>query len=87
MSNAFHQFPITERSSQILAIQTPWGLVEPRFLSERMSPASGHLQAMMVKMFGGLSEWSKVMFDNILMLAHDAVDAAGKLKVFLEKFA
>ena len=44
MTNSFHQFPLTELSSQRLAIQSPWGLVEPIFLPEGVSPASGHLQ-------------------------------------------
>ena len=85
MSNAYHQLPITERSSQILAIQTPWGLVEPRFLPEGVSPGSGHLQSMMMKMFGDFKDWSIVIFDNILLLAHDEKDAADKLTKFLER--
>ena len=44
MTNSFHQFPLTELSSQRLAIQSPCGLVEPIFLPEGVSPASGHLQ-------------------------------------------
>ena len=31
MTNSFHQFPLTAASSQRLAIQSPWGLVEPIF--------------------------------------------------------
>ena len=81
-SNALYQFPITERSRQILASQSPWGLVEPRFLFEMVSLASGHLHATMVMMFGSFSEWGIVIFDNIMLLAHDVTDAARKLNDF-----
>jgi len=85
MTNAFHQFPLAPLTSQRLAIQTPWGLVEPRFLPEGVSPASGHLQSMMMKMFGDFEAWSIVIFDNVLLLAHDEDDACAKLKMFLER--
>ena len=71
MTNSFHQFPLTEVSSQRLAIQSPWGLVEPVFLPEGVSPASGHLHWTMMQMFGDFDEWSIVIFDNVPLLAHD----------------
>ena len=50
MTNSLHQFPLTDLSSQRLAIQSPWGLVEPVFLPEGVSsPASGHLQYTMMR--------------------------------------
>ena len=85
MTNSFHQFPLTEMSSQRLAIQSPWGLVEPVFLPEGVSPASGHLQWTMMQMFGDFDEWSIVIFDNVLLLAHDQDDACKKLRMFLER--
>jgi len=85
MTNSFHQFPLTEESSQRLAIQTPWGLVEPNFLPEGVSPASGHLQYTMMKMFGDFDAWSIIIFDNILLLANDADDACAKLNTFLTR--
>eukprot|EP01037_Dinobryon_pediforme_P048642 gene48642-biopygen16541 len=85
MTNSFHQFPLTEMSSQRLAIQSPWGLVEPIFLPEGVSPASGHLQWTMMQMFGEFDEWSIVIFDNVLLLAHDEQDACKKLRRFLER--
>ena len=57
MTNSFHQFSLTEESSQRLAIQTPRGLVEPNVLPEEVSPASGHLQYTMMKMFGDFDAW------------------------------
>ena len=85
MTNSFHQFPLTERTSQFLAVQTPWGLVEPLFLPEGVSPASGHLQSTMMQMFGDFTDWTIVIFDNILVLAHDEKDAIEKLRLFLER--
>ena len=75
MTNSFHQFPLTDLSSQRLAIQSPWGLVEPVFLPEGVSPASGHLQYTMMRMFGDFVDWSIVIFDNVLLLANDPDDA------------
>ena len=43
MTNSFHQFILTSKTSEMLAVQTPWGLVQPNFLPEGVSPASGHL--------------------------------------------
>ena len=85
MTNSFHQFSLTERTSQFLAVQTPWGLVEPLFLPEGVSPASGHLQSTMMQMFGDFTDWTIVIFDNILVLAHDEKDAIEKLRLFLER--
>ena len=75
MTNSFHQFPLTDLSSQRLAIQSPWGLVEPVFLPEGVSPASGHLQYTMMRMFGDFDDWAIVIFDNVLLLANDPEDA------------
>ena len=85
MTNSFHQFPLTDLSSQRLAIQSPWGLVEPVFLPEGVSPASGHLQYTMMQMFGDFDDWSIVIFDNVLLLANDPEDACWKLQTFLER--
>ena len=87
MSNAFPQFPLTEKSSKIFAVYTPWGLVKPQFLPEGGSQESEHLQAMVVKNFGTFCEWSIVIFNNIFLLAHDEVNAARKFRVFLKKCA
>ena len=67
ITNSYHQFPLTATSSQTLAIQSPWGLVEPLFLPDGVSPASGHLQWTMMQMFGVFDEWSIVIFDNVLL--------------------
>jgi len=50
-----------------------------------MSPARGHLQWTMIQMFGDFDECSIVIFDNVLLLAHDQQDAYRKLRTFLER--
>ena len=39
----------------------------------------------MMQMFGDFDEWSIVIFDNVLLLAHDEEDACRKLTTFLER--
>ena len=61
-----------------------YGFVEPRFLPEGISPASRHLQSKIMQMFGICSDWAIVIFDNVLLLAHDEEDDIRKIKIFLE---
>ena len=75
MTNSFHQMVLSAETSRRLAVQTPWGLVQPRFLPEGVSPASGYLQSYVMEMFKDFSEWSIVIFDNLLLLAHNEEDA------------
>ena len=85
MTNSFHQLILSEETSRRLAVQTPWGLVEPRFLPEGVSPASGYLQSYVMEMFKDFAEWSITIFDNILLLAHNEEDACKKLEIFIER--
>ena len=85
VTNAFHQWPITQRSSDLLAVQTPWGLVSPKFMPEGISPASGYLQMRMMQMFADFQEWTIVIFDNILILGHDEEDFLNKMRKFLSR--
>ena len=39
----------------------------------------------MMQMFGEFDEWSIVIFDKVLLLAHDEQDACKKLRRFLER--
>ena len=84
LTNAFHQFKLAPETSRRLAIQTPWGLVEPAFLPEGVAPAMAHLQMAMTKIFEPLQEFACVIFDNILIGAYDEKDACKKFKQFLE---
>ena len=84
-TNAYHQRRLGPISSERLAIQTPWGLVQPRFMPEGISPASAELQSMMSTIFREFEPWTIVIFDNILVLAHDQKDACNKMRLFLKK--
>ena len=54
------------------------------YMPEGVSPASGILQVMMRDIFQLYDEWSIVIFDNILLLAHDYKDAFDKLHIILK---
>ena len=87
MTNSFHQIPITEKFKNLLSVRTPWGLVRPNFLPEGVGPASGLLQMVVRQILEEFEEWTIVIFDNFLVLAHDYQDAAQKLKQVLAKCA
>ena len=39
----------------------------------------------MMQLFGSFSDWAIVVYDNVLLLAHDEEDAIRKSKVFMER--
>lgn len=83
MTNSYHQIPIGDITSKNLSLQTPWGQVEPMFLPEGVTPASGLLQSIVERIFP--EEWIIVIFDNILALAHDYTDAYAKTAIVLAR--
>ena len=85
LANSFHQIKLGDHTSSVLAVQTPWGLVEPCFLPEGVSPASGTLQSYMYQIFQDFEEWTIVIFDNILILAHDYEDGFRKFSTFIDR--
>jgi len=85
MTNSFHQFPLSEQASQLLSIQTPWGLVRPKFLPEGVGPASGLLQSTVREIFQDYEEWAIVIFDNFLICADDYRDAYRKLQLVIDR--
>ena len=85
MANSFHQIPLSEEFSNLLSVQTPWGLVRPRFLPEGVGPASGLLQHIVRQVFEGFEEWTIVIFDNFLILANDYEDAYAKFDLVLKR--
>ena len=87
MTNSFHQIPLADHFSQLLSVQTPWGLVRPKFLPEGVGPASGMLQSIVREVFTDFEDWTVVIFDNFLILADDYEDAANKLEKVLERCA
>ena len=66
---SFHQRGLAPETSRRLAIQTPWGLVEPALMPERISPAMGVPQIVVQTMYRDYESWMIVIFDNLLLLA------------------
>lgn len=87
MSNSFHQIPLGPITAARLAVQTPWGLVQPRFLPEGVGPASGLLQLRVSEIFKEFEAWTIVIFDNFLILAHDYKDAYEKFQKVIDRCA
>ena len=65
MANSFHQIPLSEEFSDLLSVQTPWGLVKPKFLPEGVGPASGVLQHLVRDIFADFEDWIVVIFDTL----------------------
>ena len=85
MANSFHQIPLSKEFSDLLSVQTPWGLVKPKFLPEGVGPASGVLQHLVRDIFKDFEDWTVVIFDNFLILADDHADALEKFKKILKR--
>ena len=85
MANSFHQIPLSPEFSDLLSVQTPWGLYRPRFLPEGVGPASGLLQHLVRDIFHDFSDWTIVIFDNFLVLADSYQDAYIKLQRIIQR--
>ena len=85
MVNAFHQIRLAEDTSRKLSVVTPWGQFEPLFLPEGVTPASGILQELVSSVFSDFTDWLIVIFDNLLILAHDYVEAYDKFEKFIDR--
>ena len=85
LTNGFHQIPISEETSNLLSVQTPWGTVRPLFLPEGVPQGSGLLQEIMMDIFEEFQEWTIVIFDNLLVLATSLDDMYEKVKVILSR--
>ena len=85
LTNSFHQIPIDEFTSNLLSVQTPWGCVRPLFLPEGVPQGSGLLQEIMTDIFSEYFDWTIVIFDNLLVLAHDMDDMLSKVKKILKR--
>ena len=85
MTTAFHQMRLAQKTSERLSIVTPWGQFRPVFMPEGVAPASIILQDVMRSIFSDFSDWSIIIFDNILLLAHNYQDAFEKLGIFLQR--
>lgn len=85
MTNGFHQVPLDGSTSRKLSLKTPWGQVEPMFMPEGIPCASFILHKTMTEIFEDCAEWTIVIFDNILVCAHDYEDAYEKMKIILTR--
>ena len=85
LTNAFHQIPLDDETSERLSIQTPWGQFAPNFMPEGIAPATGVLQETVREIFDDFSEWAIVIFDNMLILANDAKDAYEKFEKIIDR--
>ena len=83
--NAFHQILLGHITSAMLSIQTPWGQFQPKFMPEGIAPASFKLQSTVADVFQDFEEWTILIFDNLLVLAHDYDDAYRKCEIILDR--
>ena len=68
-TNAYHQRKPSEKTSELLSVQTVWGLVRPLFVPKGCSLAQGILMAVMKEIFEDFEEWMIVIFNYMLILA------------------
>jgi len=85
LANAFHQLPLGPITSDRLSLVTLWGQVRPVFLPEGVTPASGLLQEVVSGIFADFMDFMIIIFDNLLVLAHDMDDAMHKLELVLDR--
>jgi hypothetical protein len=55
-TNAYHQRKLSKKTSELLSVQTVWGLVRPLFMPEGCSPAQGILMTVMKEIFEDYEE-------------------------------
>ena len=79
LTNAFHQIPLHPDTKAKLSIQTPWGQFQPKFMPEGIGPGSAVLQETVRTLFSDFT-WAIVIFDNILILPEDYMQAYERLK-------
>jgi hypothetical protein len=83
MTHAFHQIVLSECTSRMLTVITPWGPVRPRYMPEGISPASGILHQTMVEILSDMLDTSIAIFDNFLIVCNSYDDCYKKLVKFL----
>ncbi len=85
MTNAFHQVRLGPITSMRLALTTPWGLVEPLFLPEGVSPASPYLQSIVMSIFRDMEAFAIVIFDNILLGGRTKQELYNNFEKFIDR--
>ena len=90
LMNAFHQVPISERASYVMALVTPYSQCRPLFLPEGISCAPAILQSWVSRIVATLPPmgdgriWCEAIHDNILVMAMDFDDMFKKLRIFFD---
>ena len=85
LTNSFHQFPLSEESSELLTLLTMFGALRPKFMPEGIKPASSILQNQMSKIFNDMSEYVIVIFDNIVIGAEDMDQLTQRFRSFIQR--
>lgn len=83
--NAYHQVRLSEQAQELLAIKTPLGQLQPKFMPEGMSIAAFVLQKVVDDVFHEFEDFMIVLADNFLILAKTEEDLAIKLKTVYAK--
>lgn len=78
LANGFHNMPISEATSQALALSTEFGLVQPRFMPEGVRSAPQEFQRLMRHAFSTMEDCAIVIWDNVLILCDDLADLKQK---------
>ena len=85
LKNGFHQVRVTENTSRMLSIVTPWGQFQSPFMQEGIPIASFRFQQVMITIFEDFLEWMIVIIDNLLILAHDYADLYNKIVLVVRR--
>lgn len=85
LTNSFHQLLLGEKTSNILSVNTAWGLKRPLYLPEGVAPASGMLQRAVMQIFDDFEPWCICIFDNILVLCNGIDDGLDKLQKIIDR--
>ena len=81
---AFHQIPLSKRTSKLMTLMTVLGPLRPKFMMEGVNLASNVLQNVVAEIFDPLREDGIFMFDNVLMGAATSDELFDKVNRFLD---
>ena len=84
LTNAFHQFRLDDKTSELLSIMTINGPIRPLFMPEGISPASAILQTHVREIFQEFATDSLIMFDNLTIGANTLDELFQKQKKFFD---
>ena len=85
LKNSFHQLRVTEQTSRMLSIVTPWSHYQSPFMQEGIPIASFRFHQAMINSFEDFLDWMIVIIDNLLILAHDYHDLYDKIVLVVRR--